>query len=159
MNLTESYKVLPWYHAASLNVYDGSNVYLSSQGATFSNIMSWATDPEGKYEPNYTERGITSAAAAIAHYIMMQYDSSAISTCNYMGVRILFHFEQSVGHGYLVPSGPFLLIVQIILYLIIGITVLQVSYIIYVLQPDMRVEKARRCINDPIRFAFDMVRI
>lgn len=75
-----------WISNAFEKVFDGS-VYQSTQGATFCNLLSWGTYPDGFYYPNITYRAVSSAIAATAHFVAMQYDGSASADCEYFGIQ------------------------------------------------------------------------
>ncbi|KAJ3169385.1 hypothetical protein HK101_011479 [Irineochytrium annulatum] len=61
--------------------------YTPTQGGTYSNILRWATLPDGLYHPELMWRGVAAIAGATGHCAMMQYNSSAVATCTYMGMN------------------------------------------------------------------------
>lgn len=71
--------------------------YLPSQGGTFSNVMSWATKPDGYYYAELTERGLSGALGTIAHQIYLQFDAAEQAHCEYWGAdgsgKMFLHVE------------------------------------------------------------------
>lgn len=63
-------------------VFNGTE-YNSTQGASFCNLMQWATLPDGLYYTNITWKGVAAAIGSISHYVAMQYESNAVATCSY----------------------------------------------------------------------------
>lgn len=55
---------------AVTRIFDNKS-YVSSQGATFANIMQWATLSDGYYYPNISYKGIAAAAGAASHFVLM----------------------------------------------------------------------------------------
>lgn len=49
IGIEESYPQVSYFHEGANILFDPTIDYLSSQGALFSNIMSWGTDPSGLY--------------------------------------------------------------------------------------------------------------
>jgi hypothetical protein len=59
--------------------------YKPSYDVTFSNIMSWGTEPDGYYYGRLTERGLKGAIGAISNQIYLQYQASSPEKCAYWG--------------------------------------------------------------------------
>ena len=74
--------LLQWM-AGGLNQLSQWGNFTSTQGSTFANIMQWATLPDGNYHTSLTWRGVSAMAGAVAHYILMQYDGTALGMCEY----------------------------------------------------------------------------
>jgi hypothetical protein len=87
-----SFRLLP--RADCQNPISG---FTCSQIGTFSNMLSWATLPDGYYYPNLTARGLSGAFGAITHQIFLQY-SPDVANCRYYGA-------DGSGEMYLMPVG------------------------------------------------------
>ncbi|KAJ3210944.1 anaphase-promoting complex subunit Hcn1 [Entophlyctis luteolus] len=61
--------------------------YSTSQGALFCNLFQWGTLPDGYYHTEVTWKGVAAVVAMIAHYVLLQYDNTAISECQYDGMQ------------------------------------------------------------------------
>ncbi|KAJ3326275.1 hypothetical protein HDV06_000151 [Boothiomyces sp. JEL0866] len=80
----DNYNLTARFHRVLLHSF-GNASFASSQGASFSNILSEGTLPDGYYHENITWKGISNALAVAGHYVLMQYDQSAIVQCEYFG--------------------------------------------------------------------------
>lgn len=69
-NIENFANITSWIGKMTEAVFD-NHTYYSSQGASFANIMQWATLADGLYHPDMTYRGVTAAISAIAHYVLM----------------------------------------------------------------------------------------
>lgn len=78
--------VTSWISTSVKSVFNGTE-YRSSQGATFANIMQWATLPDGIYHTNITWKGVAAAVSMCSHYVLMQYDGTKVSRCEYQGIQ------------------------------------------------------------------------
>lgn len=73
-----------WIANGIESVFDGTE-YVSTQGATFCNLLSWGTMPDGLYYPNITFQAVSSVVAAVSHFMSMQYDGSVVGMCEFQG--------------------------------------------------------------------------
>ncbi|KAJ3236456.1 anaphase-promoting complex subunit Hcn1 [Chytriomyces hyalinus] len=78
-------QITRWVVEATGLVLNGTS-YGASQGALFANLFQWATLPDGYYHTEITWKGMAAVMAMIAHYVLLQYDDSATSTCTYTGM-------------------------------------------------------------------------
>ena len=69
----------------SINATMQNNWYGSTVYGNYSNMMSWAVEPDGYYYSNATSRGLAAAIGAVAHQVFLQYDGSVTSDCLYSG--------------------------------------------------------------------------
>ncbi|KAJ3204159.1 Potassium/sodium hyperpolarization-activated cyclic nucleotide-gated channel 3 [Entophlyctis luteolus] len=104
-----------------------NQTYFPSQGASFCNMLSEGTYPDGYYHTQATYRGIATAIGASAHFSIMQYGTATVVDCEYFGYA---------GSGLLnVPD--------IGVWLSTG----SLQYFSY--------RRARRSLRNPMRFAID----
>lgn len=67
----EIYSNLTDQIASALELVFDNKTYYSSQGATFCNMLSWGTLPDGFYHPEIMFKGVTAAVATVAHFVFM----------------------------------------------------------------------------------------
>lgn len=75
-----------WISSAIESAMNGT-VYYSTQGAKFCNMMRWGTLPDGFYYPNITSNALSAALSSMAHYVVLQYNGSATTDCEYYGIQ------------------------------------------------------------------------
>ena len=85
-NSSSNGQVLMTNIMAAFNDTIQNNWYKSTTNGDFSNMMSWATMPDGLYYPNLTSRGLAAALGAVTHQIFLQYSGSGQNTCIYSGM-------------------------------------------------------------------------
>ncbi|KAJ1557308.1 hypothetical protein HK405_000295, partial [Cladochytrium tenue] len=82
----DSYGVMPLIAEATItSLQNGS--YYPSQGATFCNLLSWATYPDGYYHSSAMNRGILVAVGTAAHFSLRQFNTSQVGPCMYYGLN------------------------------------------------------------------------
>ncbi|KAJ3311251.1 hypothetical protein HDV04_004160 [Boothiomyces sp. JEL0838] len=132
-----------------VNLMLNSTIYYSSQGANFCNILQWATLPDGYYHDNIMWKGISAALASAAHYLVLQYDSTQTSSCNYYAKH---------GAGYLSSDTKLVILVQV-LVAILGVGVLLHVWWIYLIHGlDISASIASHTLHSNVRFAHDSYR-
>ncbi|KAI9360762.1 hypothetical protein DFJ73DRAFT_793382 [Zopfochytrium polystomum] len=57
----------------------------ASSTALTCDLLAWATDPTGRINVELMQRGFIALTAATAHFVLNQYDGTAVSTCTYFG--------------------------------------------------------------------------
>ncbi|KAJ3079897.1 hypothetical protein HDU99_009840 [Rhizoclosmatium hyalinum] len=123
----DTYQALPLVRDTVLLMLSNA-AYYPSQGATFCNLFSEGTLPDGYYHTSYTYRGISTAVGAAAHFAIMQFNTGPPIECDYYGY---------IGAGLLeVPELGVWMMAQMGLH--------HHAY-----------RRARRALRNPIRFAMD----
>ncbi|KAJ3347523.1 Potassium/sodium hyperpolarization-activated cyclic nucleotide-gated channel 3 [Entophlyctis luteolus] len=125
-----------------------NQTYFPSQGASFCNMLSEGTYPDGYYHTQATYRGIATAIGASAHFSIMQYGTATVVDCEYFGYA---------GSGLLnVPdigvwlsTGSSIIACLAKLFEILWWAMAQsgLQYFSY--------RRARRSLRNPMRFAID----
>ncbi|KAJ3321061.1 hypothetical protein HDV06_004619 [Boothiomyces sp. JEL0866] len=116
----------------------------SSQGAKFCNLLQWATLPDGFYHDSLMWKGVSTALASGAHYLLLQYDQNQISSCDYYANR---------GSGYLTGDKVLLLLVEIILILLGSSVVLHLWWIYLLFGFDRATSIAHHTLDSKVNFA------
>ncbi|KAJ3060006.1 anaphase-promoting complex subunit Hcn1 [Podochytrium sp. JEL0797] len=144
----DEYGVLPLLTEAILIMFENQS-YFPSQGATFCNIFSEGTLPDGYYHTNTTFRGLVTGIGTAAHFTLMQYLNTITVPCTYTGYT---------GAGMLViPS----LTVYVSTSASICALALKIFEILwwFMAQTDKdphAYRRARRVLRHPFRFSLDL---
>ncbi|KAJ3272999.1 hypothetical protein HDV01_004905 [Terramyces sp. JEL0728] len=80
----DNYNLTTRYHHVLLHSFSNAS-FASSQSSLYANILSEGTLSDGYYHENMTWKGISNVLAASGHYVLMQYDQSAMVDCKYYG--------------------------------------------------------------------------
>ncbi|KAJ3315708.1 hypothetical protein HDV04_002122 [Boothiomyces sp. JEL0838] len=80
----DNYNLTGRLHKVLLHAFTNAS-FAPSQGSTFANILGEGTLPDGYYYENKTWKGISNALAIASHYVLMQFDQSAVVQCDYYG--------------------------------------------------------------------------
>ena len=114
-NVADEYSLAPVLQKLLQNVFAQDFLFLSSQGAPFCNLLSWATLPDGFYYTDLTWKGLATAIGVVSHYMLFQYDGSASATCNYSG---LTGSGRVTSNSSILQVGSYMCLVEIILVLV-----------------------------------------
>ncbi|KAJ3205498.1 hypothetical protein HDU82_005161 [Entophlyctis luteolus] len=144
----DTFKVLPII-MESITLLFGNNSFSPSQGASFCNLLSEGTWPDGYYHTSSTYRGVSVGIGAAVHFALMQYSSTTEPvSCDYYGL---------VGAGILT-------IPQIAIYLSASCSAMACLVKCFEImwwfmaQTSLDYEsyrRARRALRHPMRFAID----
>ncbi|KAJ3321060.1 hypothetical protein HDV06_004618 [Boothiomyces sp. JEL0866] len=150
---TDKWNLASFYFPLVNQVFN-STVYYSSQGATFCNLLQWATLPDGYYHDSIMWKGIASALGTAgnisfdaAHYLVLQYDSTQTSTCEYYADH---------GAGYLSGTPTLITIVQIVVFILGGTVLLHIWWIYLIYGLDAATSLSSHTLKSNVRFAHDI---
>ncbi|ORY37405.1 hypothetical protein BCR33DRAFT_789683 [Rhizoclosmatium globosum] len=83
----DKFQVLTLLKDAVLKAFKNAS-YAPSQGATFCNMLSEGTMPDGFYHTDTTFRGVATAVGAAAHFALMQFSATVPPVhCDYYGIK------------------------------------------------------------------------
>ncbi|KAJ3292353.1 hypothetical protein HDU79_001496 [Rhizoclosmatium sp. JEL0117] len=143
----DKYQALPLVQETVLLMLSNA-AYYPSQGATFCNLFSEGTLPDGYYHTAYTFQGVATAIGASAHFAMMQYGTGETVDCDYYGYA---------GAGLLeIPElGVWLSTVSSIVCCMVKLFEILWWFMAQMGLHHHAYRRARRALRNPIRFAMD----
>ncbi|KAJ3272795.1 hypothetical protein HDV01_005223 [Terramyces sp. JEL0728] len=143
---TDKWNLASYFHPL-IDLIFNSTTFYSSQGASFCNLLQWATLPDGLYHDSIMWKGIAAAMGSAAHYLVLQYDSTQTAKCEYFA----YH-----GAGYLYGHPALITSVQVVV-IILGVAVLlHIWWIYLIFGLDTATSLASHTLNSNVRFAHDI---
>ncbi|KAJ3321062.1 hypothetical protein HDV06_004620 [Boothiomyces sp. JEL0866] len=150
---SDKWNLANYYHPI-VDLIFNSTTYYSSQGASFCNLLQWATLPDGYYHDSIMWKGIAAALGTagitdliLAHYLVLQYDSTQTATCEYFA----YH-----GAGYLYGHPTLITAVQVIVIILGAGVLLHIWWIYLIFGLDTATSLASHTLNSNVRFAHDI---
>ena len=111
--------------------------------------MSEATLPDGYYHEELMWKGVALALSVPIHYVMMQYDGTVVSTCDYFGL---------MGAGIFTVVPVWLTVTQVLLIILLSLCTLNVWWMYLMFEIDKATDIAYRQASTGLQFALTMSR-